>query len=453
MSDRVNGMAAGQSGLDFEITGRALMRYAFPTLLSNIFMNLYALVDSLFIANLIGTDALSALNIVMPILMITMAIGVMVATGGSALVAKLLGMKREVPARKTFTFLVWFSFLVSAALCAAGYLFRTPLLYLMGSDDALYPLCLDYANVLFFCLPAALIGMVLQAFFVVDGKPKLGFGLAIGGGVINMVLDYVLIAVVQMGMTGAALATSLGYIFQSVVGFLYFLLHRKGSLYFVRAGWDGPALVKTLTNGMSEMVISLAWSVVTIAMNIILMRISGSDAVAAATIIMTVQTILSATYMGYNQGCAPVISFNYGKGDTNRLKRLFSVMLKTIGLLSFASCILCFALARPFALIYASSNDNVVEMAVEGTRLFAPAFLLMGFNMYGSSLFTALNDGVTSAIISFFRTFVFLMVPLLVLPPLLGVTGVWLTMPLAEVFSIVLVVYYFRKKKDVYHYM
>ena len=200
------------------------------------------------------------------------------------------------------------------------------------------------------------------------------------------------------------------------------------------------------------MVINLALSIVTMAMNIILMRLVGSDGVAAATIVITMQTILSATYMGYNQGCSPVISYNYGKGDTGRLKRIFSVMLKTIGLLSIISCILCVLLARPVALIYARDSENVVSMAVTGTYVFAPAFLLMGFNMYGSALFTALNDGVTSAIISLFRTFVFLMVPLLVLPPFLGVMGVWLSMPLAEVFSILLVVYFFRKKKDIYHY-
>ena len=444
--------APRQNRLDFEITGRSLITYAFPTLLSNLFMNIYGLVDSLFVSNIVGTDGLSALNIVWPLFMITMAVAIMVSTGGSALVAKYLGMHRDEKAKQTFTFLTLFCFLASAALCLIGFLFRSPLLRLMGADDLLLPLCLDYANVLFWILPAAMVGMLLQAFFVVAGRPNLGFALSIAGGILNMVLDYLLIAVLRMGMTGAALATGTGYLVQSVIGVIYFAVNRKGSLYFVRTRWDSNALRKSLSNGMSEMVINLALSIVTIAMNIILMRIVGSDGVAAATIIITMQTILSATYMGYNQGCSPVISYNYGKGDTGRLKRIFAVMLKTIGLLSVISCILCVLLARPVALIFARGSENVVSMAVTGTYVFAPAFLLMGFNMYGSALFTALNDGVTSAIISLFRTFVFLIVPLLVLPAFLGVMGVWLSMPLAEVFSILLVLYFFRKKKDIYHY-
>ena len=452
--DQGRGMpgAPGENRLDFEISGISLIKYAFPTMLSNLFMNIYGLVDSLFVSNIVGTDGLSALNIVWPMFMITMAISIMVSTGGSALVAKYLGMQRDEKARETFTFLTLFCFAVSAALCLVAFFFRRPLLRLMGADDLLLPLCLEYANVLLWILPAAMVGMLLQAFFVVAGRPNLGFGLSIAGGILNMALDYLLIAVLRMGMTGAALATGTGYLLQSAAGVIYFAANRKGTLYFVRTRWDGSALRKSLSNGMSEMVINLALSVVTIAMNIILMRLSGSDGVAAATIVITMQTILSATYMGYNQGCAPVISYNYGKGDTCRLRRIYAVMLKTIGLLSVLSCALCVLLARPVALIFARGSENVVSMAVTGTYVFAPAFLLMGFNMYGSALFTALNDGVTSAIISLFRTFVFLMIPLLILPAFLGVMGVWLSMPLAEVFSFLLVLYFFRKKKDIYHY-
>lgn len=345
-----------------------------------------------------------------------------------------------------------FSVVISAVFCAAGILFRAPILRLMGADDALYALCEAYAVPIFMLIPFAMASIVYQIFFVAAGKPAFGFGLSIAGGVTNIVLDYVLIAVVPLGVAGAAYATAAGYVLQSVIGTVFFFANRKGSLYFVRPRFDGRALLRACGNGMSEMVGMLAVTVTMIAMNVILMKLVGSDGVAAAAIILSVQTMLSAVYAGYVQGISPVISFHFGACNHAELNRLYRAALKTVVVMSVVTFAAAFPLAKPAALLFAEGSESVVDMAVRGTFIFAPSFLLMGVNLFASGFFTALNDGRTSAVLSLFRTLIFLILPLLVLPLLLKADGVWLSMPVAEVLSILLSVYFFRRKKNKFHY-
>ncbi len=438
--------------LDFSISAGALLKYALPTILSSMFMNIYSMVDALFVANLIGMEALSAVNIVGPALAIALAIGTMIATGGCALVSKQMGAGDAVGARENFSFFVLFAFAVSLAFCLLGIALRDPLLYWMGADEALHPICEAYAIPVFVIIPFAMIGMIFQIFFVAAGAPGLGFGLSIAGGVLNIGLDYVLIAVADMGVRGAALATGIGYCVQSVIGAAYFLLKRSGSLYFVRPKWNGPALLKACSNGMSEMMSMLAASITMIAMNVILMNLAGADGVAAAAIALSAQTILSAVYMGYMEGIAPVISYNYGAGADAKLKQIYRAALRTIAVMSALTFASSFPLAKPLALIYSKDAPHVQALAIAGIRGFAPAFLLMGINMFASSMFTAFNDGKTSAILSLLRSLVFLIIPLLILPRIWGVGGVWASLPLAELLALAVSVYYFRTKKNVYHY-
>lgn len=440
------------NGLSFAISGTSLIKYALPTMLSSIFMNIYSMVDSLFVANLVSIQALSAVNIVGPSLAIALAVGTMIATGGCALVSKQMGEGDENGARENFSFFVLFAFAVSLAFCLIGLVLRYPLLHLMGADEMLYPLCEAYAVPVFIIIPFAMIGMILQIFFVAAGAPMLGFALSFVGGILNVVLDYVLIAVADMGIAGAAVATGIGYSVQSVIGAAYFTFRRRGSLYFVKPRWNGRALLKACGNGMSEMVSMLAVSITMIAMNIILMRIAGSDGVAAAAVVLSAQTLLSAVYMGYLEGIAPVISYNYGAQEEDKLKQIYRSALKTVGLLSVLTFAASFPAASPLARIYASNAPHVMSLAVDGIRLFSASFLLMGFNMFASSMFTAFNDGKTSAILSLLRTLVFLIIPLMILPNIIGIDGVWLSMPAAEVMALAVSIYYFKKKKAVYHY-
>ena len=441
-----------ENSLNIKVSTASLLKYALPTILSNLFMNIYSIVDQLFVSNLLGTDALSAVSIAWPLLSITLAVGVMISTGGCALVSNQMGAGDNEKARENFSFFTLFSVVVSAVFCVAGIIFREPILYAMGADDALYPLCEAYAIPIFMLIPFGMVSMVLQMFFVAAGKPSLGFWLSIAGGVTNMVLDYVLIAVIPLGIAGAAYASAAGYILQSVIAVAFFFTNRKGTLYFVRPRFNGKALAKACSNGMSEMVGMLAVTVTMIAMNVILMRLVGSDGVAAAAVILSAQTILSASYGGYIYGISPVVSYHYGAANYDELRKLYRVALKTIAVMSVITFILAFPLAKPIARLFADGSAAVTEMSVRGIFIFAAAFLMMGFNLFASGFFTALNDGKTSAILSLFRTLIFLMLPLLILPELLGVDGVWLSMPAAEVLSILLSVYYFRHFKGKYHY-
>lgn len=372
-------------------------------------------------SNFLGTDALSAVSIAGPFLAIALAIGTMIATGGCALVSGRMGEGQMEKARQNFSFFMLFSSVaISTLFCVLGILFRRPILYAMGADEALYHLCEAYAVPIFLLIPFAMVSIVLQIFFVAAGRPGLGFGLSIAGGVTNIVLDYVLLAVFPLGVAGAAYASAAGYFLLSVIGVVFFLVNRKGSLYFVRPKFDGRALGKACSNGMSEMVGMLAVTVTMIAMNVILMRLVGSDGVAAAAIILSAQTILSAGYAGYVQGIAPVVSYHFGAENFSELKRFTRAALKTVAGMSLLTFAIAFPLARPIALLFAENSAPVTEMAVRGTYIFAAAFLLMGFNLFASGFFTALNDGKTSAILSLFRTLISLILPLLILPRLWG---------------------------------
>lgn len=404
--------------------------------------------DQLFASNFLGTDALSAVSIAGPFL----AIGTMIATGGCALVSGRMGEGQMEKARQNFSFFMLFSVAISTLFCVLGILFRRPILYAIGADEALYHLCEAYAVPIFLLIPFAMVSIVLQIFFVAAGRPGLGFGLSIAGGVTNIVLDYVLLAVFPLGVAGAAYASAAGYFLQSVIGVVFFLVNRMGSLYFVRPKFDGRALGKACSNGMSEMVGMLAVTVTMIAMNVILMRLVGSDGVAAAAIILSAQTILSAGYAGYVQGIAPVVSYHFGAENFSELKRFTRAALKTVAGMSLLTFAIAFPLARPIALLFAENSAPVTEMAVRGTYIFAAAFLLMGFNLFASGFFTALNDGKASAILSLFRTLISLILPLLFHPRLWGVDGVWISMPVAEVLSILLSVFCFRRMRNKYHY-
>lgn len=445
-------MEENQNLLNFKITSTSLLKYALPTILSSIFMNVYSIVDQLFVSNILGTDALSAVSIASPFLAIALALGTMIATVGSALVSKEMGEGKDNLARQNFSFFTLFCVVVSTIFCILGLIFRKPILHFMGADEALFVLCESYAVPIFLLIPFAMLSIIFEIFFVSAGKPGLGFGLSIAGGIANIVLDYLFLAVIPLGVKGAAYATAIGYILQSIIGTVFFFMNRKGSLYFVAPSFNGKALAQSCYNGMSEMIGMLAITITMIAMNIILMRLVGSDGVASATIILSASTILSSIYAGYIQGIGPVISYHYGAQNYSELEALYRIALKTILIMSIITFISSFPLARPIAMLFADGSVTVLNMAVRGTYIFAIGFLFMGFNYFASGFFTALNDGKTSAIISLFRTLVFLIIPLVIFPYFWGVDGVWISLPFAELLSIILSIYYLKKYKNKYHY-
>ncbi|MCM1333718.1 MAG: MATE family efflux transporter [Bacteroides sp.] len=430
----------------------ALLKFALPTIIGQVFSNIYSIIDGLFVTNLIGTDALSAVNIVMPFLMIITALGFMVGTGGSAYISRQIGEGKQREARENFSMLMIFCVGICAVFSVAGIVFRTPVLRLLGADELLYPLCEQYAVPLFAIIPFAAFSILFQMFFVTEGRPSLGMSVSVLGGVTNIFLDYLFLKHFKMGISGAALATGIGYAIPSVIGLWYFVIRRRGSLYFVKPRFRIRVLFQMAGNGASEMVNMISGSISTIVINNIVMGLAGSDGVAAVTIIFYVQALLSSIFTGYSAGVAPLTAYRFGQSDDEKLAQMHRINKRLIILSALTATILCYALAEPLISIFSNNNIEVAGMAVTGMYIFAPGLVFMGINMYASSFFTALSDGKTSAILSFFRTLVFTVVLLLILPPILRLTGMWIALPLAEILSTFMTIYYFKAKKGVYHY-
>lgn len=438
--------------LDMPITFRTMLRFAAPTIAAQLFMSIYSTVDGLFVANLVGTDALSAVNIVMPSLMVILAVASMVSAGGRAFVAAQLGAGKQQEARENFSLVIAVSFGAALALSLAGLVAMDPLLHVMGSDDTLLDLCRAYATPLFIIMPLAMLGMVFDTFFMVEGKPGIGGILSIAGGVLNIILDYLFIALFGWGVAGAAIATGIGYSVSAVVGLVYFAVRRNGNLCLVKPVWRPNALAKISGNGASEMVMMLAGSVSTVVMNNVMMGLAGSDGVAAISIIVYVMSILSAVYYGYDYGVSALASYNFGKDDHERLRRYHSINLRVT--IIAGACILGASLIASQSLtgFFARPGTHVFDLAVQGFGICSFAFLVMGVNDYASSFFTALNDGRTSAIIAFMRTFVFTLAALIIMPALWGIVGLWFALPAAELASLAVSSYYLIAKRNVYHY-
>ena len=434
---------------DFGFWG--LLRFALPSIVMMVFMSLYTVVDGFFIARFVGPDALSATNIIYPVINVVLAAGIMLATGGSALVARRMGEGDERGARESFTFLMLCGAGIGVAFALAGLFLPEPLSRLLGASDRLIVYSVDYLRILLLFAPAYMLQLMFQSFFVAAGKPGLGLVLTVGAGVANGVLDYVFIVPLGMGIQGAALATVTGYLVPAVYGVFFFLLRRKG-LRFIRPRVDWRMLGKSCFNGSSEMVTNLANGVITFLFNALMLRMLGEDGVAAITIVLYAQFLLTALYMGFSMGVAPVISFNHGAERFDRLRRTFKHCMVVVAASSAA--VFAFALAASGAIvsIFSPEGTTVYALARHGFLRFSPAFLFAGFNMFASALFTAFSDGKTSAIISFARTFAFILLGLLFLPRLMGVDGVWSAVPFAEICAAALSALFLWGKRQAYHY-
>ena len=438
--------------LDQKITTAGLLRFAAPTILGMMLLEVFGIIDGLFVVHLIGTEALSALNITFPIVLGVIAIGTMFGSGGNALVARQLGQKRETDARQNFTLIMIAALITGILFAGFVLLFLDRILLLLGADEKLMPLCRDFAYIYSFFIPLILFCCAFPMFYITRGQAGLGMFFSSLGGLTHVVLDYIFIGIYGMGLFGAGLATGIGYSLIGVIGFVYFYFNRKGSVYFVRPKYRGYVITKACLNGMSEMVTNMSVCVVTILLNNIVMRYAGSDGVAAITVVLYMQTSLTSACLGYSIGVSPLISYNYGKREFDRLKRIFFRSMKMLSVVSVAVFVLCFLKADRLISLFVEPQTTVYEMALKGSRLFAPCFLFMGLNIFASALFTAFSNGKVSAALSFCRTFLFVTAALFLLPYFWGMTGVWLSIPAAEALSFVMAVYFFKKYKAVYHF-
>ncbi|MDL2252596.1 MATE family efflux transporter [Ruminococcaceae bacterium OttesenSCG-928-I18] len=431
---------------------RSLLFFALPTIVMMVFMSLYTMVDGVFVSRFVGTDALSAVNIVFPLVSVVIAVGIMLATGASAILAKEMGQGQDTLSRKHFSFIILVGLVLGLLISVAGFLFLPEMLLLLGANEVLYTLCHEYTWVLLWFVPMAVLQMLFQTLFVTAGRPGLGLIVTVAGGVANIVLDYVFIVPMGMGISGAALATGIGYSIPAVFGVFYFALNRKGTLYFVKPVFDGKMLLKSCTNGSSEMVTNLSTAVTTYLFNILMLRYVGEDGVAAITIVLYAQYLLTAVFLGYSTGIAPVVSYNFGSRNTNQLKKVFKISLLFIGVVSLLTFAMAHLFSRVITGVFTPPGTAVFELTISGFHIFAFAFLFMGVNIFASALFTALSNGKVSALLSFVRTFVFIVAALLLLPQVIGLTGIWLAIPLAEGLGLFFSLVFLGKKRKGYGY-
>lgn len=439
--------------LTIEHNTTSLIKFAFPSVISLLCMSCYEMVDGIFVANLVNADALAALNIVYPPISLLIGISIMLATGGSAIIAKKLGEKKEQEARENFTMMVLVGIGFGLLCIVLNLLFMENIVVWLGGTQRLFRYAYDYIFIMGLASPFAILQLLFMTFFVTAGKPHLGMVLTVISGMSNVVLDYLFMGPMGMGVEGAAIATGIGYSISAVAGLVFFWRNKGGLLYFVRPKWDGKVLGRACSNGMSEMVSSLATAVTTLLYNYLMLKFAGEDGVAAISIILYAQFLLSAVYLGFSSGVAPVISYNYGNKNVTQLKRIFKICLRTILVMALITIGAAYLLGDFIVAIFTGQGTHIFELAESGFKIFAFSFLFSGFNIFVSALFTALSNGVISAGISFLRTFIVLVGCLLILPVFLGITGVWLAVPVSEVVTIVISLIFVFAKRKTYEYL
>lgn len=431
-----------------KFTPISLLKFALPSMVMMMFMSCYTIVDGIFISRYLGSEALSAANIVYPVFNLLLAVGIMFATGGSAVVSKKLGEGKKEEAMEDFSFLTAVGVALSVLLMIATLLFHNQISLFLGSSERILDYCNAYLIYLVLFAPACMLQSLYQSFFVTAGKPRLGLVLTVIAGLANAFF----LAVCGMEIEGAAIATGIGQMIPAVVGTVYFFFF-KGELHFVPFHFHGATLKQSCFNGSSEMVSNLANAIITYLFNIILMRIAGENGVAAITIILYAQFLFNSLYLGFSIGVAPVIGFQYGAKNRDQLKSLYKICNCFVIASSVVIAFFSWLLSDGIASIFVPDRGETYVMASEGLRIFALSFLFSGFNIFSSSLFTALSDGKTSAIISFGRTCVFIILSLMILPNILGLTGVWLAIPVAEFLAVFVSVYYQWTKRKKYGYL
>ncbi len=433
------------------VTLKNILKFAIPTIAMTVFMSFYTMVDGLFVSNLIGTNALSAINLTAPIIQLVTAISTMLATGGSAVIMKKMGEQKTEEAREDFTFLILVNVIVGIVMCIVGYLIMDSIFAGMNLSADVEAYCIKYlSRYLIFTVPILLMNN-FTLYMIASEKANLSLICSVTGGVLNMVLDYVFIAVFDMGISGAAIATGLGYSVTAVVG-LFIFSQKKSLLHFKKSVFRFKVLINAATNGCSEMATALVTGIITMMFNWTMLHYVGENGVAAVTIIMYVLMFASSLYTGYSYGVAPMISYYYGEQNHQKLKKLVMVSLKVIAVISFITVIASFMLTKPLVSVFARPDNPVYDLAVTGNRICTIALFFIGFNIFSSGMFTALSNGVISAVLAFSRSFVFMLIMMLVLPLILGVNGIWLATPAAELMALTLSVFMFLRYRKKYGY-
>ena len=431
---------------------KRLLGFTFPSVIMLIFTSVYGIVDGYFVSNYAGKTPFAAVNFIMPVLMILGCIGFMFGTGGGALIAKTMGEGESKKANEIFTLIVAVSAACGVVLSVLGIIFLPKLAELFGADGQLLENSVTYGRIILAALPFYILQFEFQCLFATAGKPRLGLIVTAAAGIANMVLDALLVAVFPFGLKGAAAATAISQFLGGTIPLLYFCRKNNSLLRFVKCHFDKKALLKTCTNGSSELMSNISMSVVSMLYNVQLMKYAGENGIAAYGVLMYVSMIFQAVFIGYAVGSAPIISYNYGAGNKAELKSL----LKTSAAFTAVCALIMFAagelLSKPLSLLFVGYDKELHGITAHAFSIFSFSFLLSGFAIFGSSFFTALNDGFTSAAISFLRTLVFQIAAVLIFPLFFKLDGIWFSIVAAEIMAVCVTLLFLAIKRKKYGY-
>ena len=439
--------------LSEHFTYKKIFRFALPSIVMMVFTSIYGVVDGTFVSNFVGKTPFAAVNLVWPFLMILGAFGFMIGTGGSALVAKTLGENKKEDANRYFTMLITLVVILGVLLTIIGLIVLRPLSSALGASGQMLEDCVTYGRTLMIFNTAFMLQSVFQSLFITAEKPRLGLIMTVAAGLTIMVLDALFIAVFKWGLVGAALASGLSQCIGGILPLIYFLSSKNDTpLKFVKTKMEGKVLLKACANGASELMTTVSSSLVSMLYNFQLMRLAGQNGIAAYGAVMYVEFAFIAVFIGYSIGTAPIVSYHYGSENHNEVKNMLQKSFKIMSVLGITMMVLAQILASPLAKVFVGYDKQLFDMTVHGFRLFSFYFILAGINIYASSFFTALNNGMISAIISFSRTLGFETLAVIILPIFLQLDGVWLAITVAEICAFVISISFLIAKKEKYHY-
>lgn len=433
---------------------RRLIRFTLPSISMMIFASIYSVVDGFFVSNFAGKTPFAAINLIMPFLMILSTVGLMFGTGGSAFVAKAFGEGKNELANRYFSLFVYVAFALSIIFAVLGIAFIRPIASFLGAEGEMLDNAVLYARIILSVLPFNVLQLLFQSFFVTAEKPQLGLIVTVSAGVTNMVLDAVLVILLpqEWKLAGAALATAFSQLVGGLVPIFYFGRKNSSILRLGKTSYDGRAILHACINGSSEFMSNISMNVVGMLYNVQLLAYAGENGIAAYGVMMYVSMIFSAAFMGYSIGTAPVVGYNYGAQNHKELKGLLKKSLIMIGVFGVTMVIAAEVLAVPLAGLFVGYDQELMKMTVFGFRIFSLSFIFMGFAIFASSFFTALNDGLTSALISFLRTLVFQVAAVMLLPLIWGIDGVWYSIVVAEIMAVIFSAIFLVIKRKKYHY-
>ena len=443
-----------QIKLSDHFTYGRLLRFTFPSIAMMIFTSIYGVVDGFFVSNFAGKTPFAAVNLIMPLLMIVATVGFLFGTGGTAIVSNVLGQGDRERANRYFSLFTYLSLGLGIFFSLLGFVLIRPISRMLGAQGALLENCVVYGRIILLATPFYILQLLFQSFFVTAEKPKLGLAVTVCSGVTNMVLDAVLVTLLPQPhkLAGAAIATSISQAVGSIVPLVYFFRENTSLLRLGPTRYDGGAVARATINGSSEFMSNISMSLVGTLFNLQLIHYAGENGVAAYGVMMYVSMIFSGAFIGYSIGTAPVIGFHYGAQNHAELKSLLRKSLVLLSILGICMTAAAELMAQPLAQFFVGYDPALMQLTISGFRIFALCFLFMGFAVFASGFFTALSDGLTSALISFLRTLVFEVAAVLILPKLLGINGIWFSIVAADMLSVVLSFCFLAIKRKKYHY-